>query len=123
MTENMTSVQATSVDRRIAELQDELADARERIRALEAATPQARRPEYERDVAMADLADAGYLDDPCDDAGAVPYCRTCGGQVGIFQGHGPWFRHYRGAGTTEDPVEFCDPGHEPVVTWCLDGAR
>jgi hypothetical protein len=36
----------------------------ERVKALEAQTPQARQLQYEADVAVADLAASGYADDP-----------------------------------------------------------
>jgi hypothetical protein len=64
----------------LAERQDEVRQLAGRVRALEADTPQARQLQYEADVAAADLAAAGYGQDP--PAGAdrhgpgclCPYC-------------------------------------------------
>lgn len=40
-------------------------------------------------------------------------CVRCGGTVGIFQGHGDGWRHYRGSGTAADPNVLYEPedGH------------
>jgi hypothetical protein len=46
-----------------------------------------------------------------------PFCAACGATVGIFHGHGPDWRHYRGEGTVASPVELLDAGHAPVVAW------
>jgi hypothetical protein len=45
---------------RIGDLEDALAEATNRIRALEGSTPQARQLELEADLAAADLAASGY---------------------------------------------------------------
>jgi hypothetical protein len=52
-----------------------------------------------------------------------PYCSACGATVGIFHGHGPDWRHYRGEGTVASPVELFDAGHEAEVAWREAGAR
>lgn len=54
---------------------------------------------------------------------AEPYCATCGATIGIFQGHGDAWRHYRGEGTAASPVGLFDAGHEPVIAWRLAGDR
>lgn len=46
-----------------------------------------------------------------------PYCRTCGAEVGIFQGHGEGWHHFTGQGTPGNPVVLHDPGHEADVAW------
>jgi hypothetical protein len=51
-----------------------------------------------------------------------PYCYTCGASIGIFQGRGPAWRHYRGAGTPQNPAEVYDAAHTPVVAWAPAGA-
>lgn len=53
-----------------------------------------------------------------------PYCTVpeCGAAVGIFQGHGADWHHYRGNGTTEAPIVLYDAGHDPVVAWRPVGA-
>ena len=60
-------------------------------------------------------------DDGLDDE--EPYCGTCGATVGIFIGHGDAWRHYRGEGTPDSPVELFDAGHAPEVAWRQAGAR
>lgn len=60
-------------------------------------------------------------EDPDDDV--EPYCTSCGDKAGIFPDHGSDWRHYRGAGTVESPVELYDAGHAPVVGWREAGAR
>ena len=52
-----------------------------------------------------------------------PYCCTCGSPVGIFHGHSDSWRHWRGRGTAQSPVELYDAGHEPEVAWRPAGAR
>lgn len=44
-----------------------------------------------------------------------PYCSACGAAIGIFQGHGDAWKHYRGSGTAASPVELLDTDHELVV--------
>jgi division protein CdvB (Snf7/Vps24/ESCRT-III family) len=56
----------------LSELRGELQAALERIRALEADTPQARQLQLEADQAAADLAESGY-DRHCSDCGCS-YC-------------------------------------------------
>jgi hypothetical protein len=51
-----------------------------------------------------------------------PFCSACGATVGVFHGHGPDWRHYRGEGTVASPVELFDAGHAPVVAWREGGA-
>jgi hypothetical protein len=48
----------------VAGLREDLGRAEERIRALEAQTPQTRKLQYEADLAAADLASSGYDRDP-----------------------------------------------------------
>jgi hypothetical protein len=48
----------------LAERQDEARQLAECVKAVEAQTPQARRLQYEADVAAADLVASGYADDP-----------------------------------------------------------
>jgi hypothetical protein len=48
------------IDSAAAGLRSQVDDALERIRALEADTPQARQLQYEADLAAADLAESGY---------------------------------------------------------------
>lgn len=52
-----------------------------------------------------------------DEPDAVPYCSTCGATIGHFLGHGDNWHHFKGEGTTENPTELYDAGHEPVVAW------
>ena len=52
---------------------------------------------------------------------AVPVCRRCGGQVGIFLDHGLDWQHFVGDGTTVGAQEIYDPGHPVEVTWRLPG--
>lgn len=52
---------------------------------------------------------------PLDDE--EPFCFTCGSPVGIFAGQGGGWRHFRGEGTAECPVELFDAGHAPEVAW------
>jgi hypothetical protein len=57
----------------LTEYERDLADARSRIRDLEAQTPEARQLELEADIAAADLAGSGYDPGPeVDDEGRVP---------------------------------------------------
>ena len=67
----------------IRELENDLRDAFERIRALEGQTPQARQLQLEADQAAADLAESGYdrEDDPgpeVDNAPALYWEHVCG---------------------------------------------
>jgi hypothetical protein len=52
---------------------------------------------------------------------AVPVCRRCGGQAGIFPDHGLDWQHFRGDWTTSGAQEIYDPGHPAEVTWRLPG--
>ena len=63
----------------------------------------------------------GEPEDQADES--EPYCVTCGSLVGIFQGHGSSWHHWRGEGTTASPVELYDAGHAPEVAWRPAGAR
>jgi hypothetical protein len=54
-----------AIDAAAGQLRGQLADALERIRSLEAQTPQARQLQLEADQAAADLAESGY--DPGED--------------------------------------------------------
>jgi hypothetical protein len=63
--------------------------------------------------------------------GPEPTCGICGEKIGIFLRLGLDWRHYRETrdsslvsgdrlkGTGIGQVELFDPGHAPVVTWCL----
>jgi hypothetical protein len=76
------------------------------------------------EIAM-DAADqvtgAAPRDEPVGDDEAVPVCRRCGGQAGIFPDHGPDWRHFRGDWSTSGAQQIYDPGHLPEVTWRLLG--
>lgn len=63
------------------------------------------------------LADAEDGDD------LEPCCTVCYGAVGIFLGCGEDWRHFRGQGMPEAPVELLDASHAPVVGWRPAGAR
>jgi hypothetical protein len=52
---------------------------------------------------------------------AVPVCRRCAGQAGIFPDHGLDWQHFRGDWTTSGTQEVYDPGHPAEVTWRLPG--
>jgi|SRR6266702_44440 len=54
---------------------------------------------------------------PGEDGEDEPYCTVCGAGVGIFQGHGDGWHHYRGDGTAGHPVELYDAGHAATVAW------
>jgi hypothetical protein len=61
-----------SLSHDLAEARDRIEALEKRVKALEGGTPQARQLQYEADIAM---ADAGYYDrhgDDCD----CPYCGT-----------------------------------------------
>jgi hypothetical protein len=61
-------------------------------------------------------------DEAAGDDEAVPVCRRCGRQVGIFPDHGLDWHHFRGDWTTPGAQEIYDPGHDPAgVIWCLPG--
>jgi len=60
-------------------------------------------------------------DEAAGDAEAVPVCRRCGGQTGIFLDHGLDWQHFRGDGTTAGAQQVYDPGHPAEVTWRLPG--
>jgi hypothetical protein len=49
--------------------------------------------------------------------GAVPVCRRCNRQVGIFLAHGLDWQHFNGDWTTSGAQEIYDPGHPVEVTW------
>ncbi|MGH3225580.1 MAG: hypothetical protein ACRDPY_44035 [Streptosporangiaceae bacterium] len=75
------------------------------------------------DSPAAALATVWPLDLDDKDHEDEPYCYTCGLPVGIFQGHGDGWHHWRGKGTAENPVELYDAGHAPEVAWRPAGAR
>jgi hypothetical protein len=60
-------------------------------------------------------------DEAAGDDEAVPVCRRCGGQAGIFPDHGLDWQHFRGDWTTSGAQEIYDPGHPAEVTWRLAG--
>jgi hypothetical protein len=60
-------------------------------------------------------------DEATEDDEAIPVCRLCTGQVGIFPDHGPEWQHFRGDWTTSGAQEIYDPGHPVEVTWRLPG--
>ena len=60
-------------------------------------------------------------DEATGDDEAVPVCRRCGGQAGIFPDQGPDWQHFRGDWTTSGTQETYDPGHPADVTWRLVG--
>ena len=75
------------------------------------------------EIAM-DAADLAAGEPPRDEATgdeAVPVCRRCAGQVGIFLGRGLGWLHFTGDGTTAGAQEVYDPGHPAEVTWRLPG--
>lgn len=76
------------------------------------------------EIAMdaADLATgAAPRDEAAGDDEAVPVCRRCDGQVGIFLDSGLDWQHFNGDGTTAGAQEIYDPGHPAEVTWRLPG--
>ncbi|MGH3248563.1 MAG: hypothetical protein ACRDOI_20495 [Trebonia sp.] len=75
------------------------------------------------EIAMdaADLATGAESRDEAAEDEAVPVCRRCAGQVGIFLDHGLDWLHYAGDGTTAGAQEIYDPGHPAEVTWRLPG--
>jgi len=54
-----------------------------------------------------------------EDQEAIPVCRRCGGQVGIFLSRGLQWQHFRGDGITSGAQEIYDPGHAAEVAWIL----
>jgi hypothetical protein len=75
------------------------------------------------EIAMdaADLATGAAPQDEATGDEAVPVCRRCGGQAGIFLDRGPDWLHFNGDGTTAGAQEIYDPGHPAEVTWRLPG--
>jgi hypothetical protein len=75
------------------------------------------------EIAMdaADLATGAPARDEATGDEAVPVCRRCGAQAGIFLGHGLDWQHFNGDGTTVGAQEIYDPGHPVEVTWRLPG--
>ena len=69
--------------------------------------------DHSMDVAQSDDDNPGATGE------AEPVCAVCGGKLGIFMERGLAWRHYAGDGTTVGQQEIYDPGHAPVVTWCL----
>ena len=75
------------------------------------------------EIAM-DAADLATSEAPRDEAAgdeAVPVCRRCNRQVGIFLAHGLDWQHFNGDWTTAGAQEIYDPGHPVEVTWRLPG--
>jgi len=76
------------------------------------------------EIAMdaADLA-VGVVprDEAAGDDEAVPVCRRCAGQVGIFLDRSLEWQHFRGDLTTVGAQEIYDPGHPAEATWRLPG--
>jgi hypothetical protein len=75
------------------------------------------------EIAMdaADLAAGAAPRDEATGDEAVPVCRRCGAQAGIFLSHGLDWLHFAGDGTTAGAQEIYDPGHPAEVTWRLPG--
>jgi hypothetical protein len=75
------------------------------------------------EIAMdaADLATGATPRDEAPGDEAVPVCRRCGGQAGIFLDHGSDWQHFNGDGTTAGAQKIYDPGHPVEVTWRLPG--
>jgi hypothetical protein len=75
--------------------------------------------------AAMDAADLAVGTTPSDEAAgndeAVPVCRRCGAQAGIFLAHGLDWHHFNGDGTTAGAQEIYNPGHPVEVTWRLPG--
>ena len=73
------------------------------------------------EIAMdaADLTSGAAPRDEAAEDEAVPVCRRCGAQVGIFLDHGLDWLHFTGDGTTAGAQEIYDPGHPAEVTWRL----
>jgi hypothetical protein len=67
------------------------------------------------------ITGAAPRDEPAGDDEAVPVCRRCGGQAGIFLDRGPDWQHFTGDGTTAGAQEVYNPGHPVEVTWRLPG--
>ena len=59
------------------------------------------------------------IDEIHEDDEAIPVCRRCGGQVGIFLSRGLQWQHFRGDGITSGAQEIYDPGHAAEVAWIL----
>jgi hypothetical protein len=74
---------------------------------------------YEIAMDAADLATGAAPQDEATGDEAVPVCRRCGGQAGIFLNRGPDWQHFAGDGTTAGAQEIYDPGHPAQVTWRL----
>ena len=67
------------------------------------------------------IAGEAPRDEAAGDDEAVPVCRRCGGQVGIFLDRGSDWLHFTGDGTTVGAQVIYDPGHPAEVTWRLPG--
>ena len=56
-----------------------------------------------------------------DVAGPEPYCTACGGEVGIFLGHGTEWHHFRVASAAASPgdgrTEVYDADHALSIGW------
>ena len=75
------------------------------------------------EIAMdaADLATGAAPRDEATGDEAVPVCRRCGAQAGIFLDRGLDWQHFTGDGTTAGAQEIYDPGHPVKITWRLPG--
>ena len=60
-------------------------------------------------------------DEAAGDDEAVPVCRRCGAQAGIFLSRGLDWQHFTGDATTSGAQQVYDPGHPVEVTWRLPG--
>jgi hypothetical protein len=75
---------------------------------------------FEMAMDTADLvAGLAPRDEAAEDDEAVPVCRRCGCQVGIFPDHGLEWQHFRGDWTTSGTQQIYVPGHVAEVTWRL----
>ena len=75
-----------------------------------------------RDRGLAERLTTRLADDEAGDD-LEPYCAECGAAIGLFMAHGDDWRHFRGQGTPDDPVELLDASHAPNVAWRPAGAR
>ena len=64
---------------------------------------------------------AAPRDEAAGEEEAVPVCRRCGAQAGIFLARGLDWLHFTGDGTTSGAQRVYDPGHPVEVTWRLPG--
>jgi hypothetical protein len=58
--------------------------------------------------------------EPCGEAPEPemePFCLACGAQVGIFQAHGPEYRHFKGILSAVSKPRPYKADHAPKVAW------